>query len=57
MYLAVAGGFYIMPISFQISAQGIFEGEEKADITAPLPTLGLRLDFAVTPKVDPAEPF
>jgi hypothetical protein len=50
MDLAATGGFYIMPISFQISAQGIFEGEEKADITAPLPTLGLRLDFAVTPK-------
>ena len=39
-----------MPISFQVSAKGIFEGEEKADITAPLPTLGVRFDFAITPK-------
>jgi hypothetical protein len=48
--LAVSGGLYIMPISFQVSAKGIFEGEEKADITAPLPALGLRFDFAITPK-------
>lgn len=50
MDLAVAGGLYIMPISFKISASGVFEGEEKADITAPLPTLGLRLDYSITPK-------
>ena len=50
MDLAVSGGLYIMPISFNIRAEGVFEGEEKADITAPLPTLGLRFDFAITPK-------
>ena len=50
MDLAVSGGFFIMPISFQVRAEGIFEGEENADITAPLPTLGLRFDFAITPK-------
>ena len=50
MDLAVAGGLFIMPISFKISASGVFEGEENTDITAPLPTLGVRFDFSITPK-------
>jgi hypothetical protein len=42
-------GLYIMPIEFALTADGIGAGAE--DITAPLPTLGLRFDFAITPKL------
>lgn len=41
-------GFFVMPINFQVSA-----GEQKgtsAIFIAPLPVLGLRTNFAVTPK-------
>ena len=50
MDLAVAGGLYVAPISFDISASGGFSGSSSQSITAPLPVVGLRLDFAMTPK-------
>lgn len=48
--LAGQAGLFVMPIGFGLSASGLFQGEAKADFTAPLPTLGLRIDFAITPK-------
>ena len=45
-------GLYIMPIEVGLSAviNGVFRGDVKEDITAPLPVLGLGFDFAITPK-------
>lgn len=48
--LAVAVGLYVAPISIDISSQGAFTGRAAESITAPLPVLGLRADFAITPK-------
>lgn len=48
--LAAQIGLFIMPLSVGLSATGFVNGAEAADITAPLPTLGLRMDFALTPK-------
>ena len=50
MDLAVSGGAYILPIKFEISAEGLVDGSESASITAPLPVIGLRADFAISPK-------
>jgi hypothetical protein len=49
--MAAGLGLFVMPISFEISASGVFEGQESESITAPLPVLGLRADLAITPKV------
>jgi hypothetical protein len=47
--LGIGGGLFIMPISISINDRS--DNEEKAqDITAPLPVLDLRADFAITPK-------
>ena len=45
-------GLYVMPIEFGLSAviNGVFRGDVKEDITAPLPVVGLGFDFAITPK-------
>ena len=51
MDFAVSFGIFVMPIDFQIDASGGFEGHERESITAPLPVLGLRADFAITPKL------
>jgi len=51
MDFAVSFGIFVMPVDFEISASGGFEGHEKESITAPLPVLGMRADFAITPKV------
>ena len=49
MDLAIGVGLYIMPIEIKLTASG---KETKAeDITAPLPVLSLRGDFAITPKL------
>lgn len=48
--LAVGIGFYIMPIDFGLRASGAFETEGSEKFTAPLPVLGLRMDFALTPQ-------
>lgn len=42
-------GLFVMPISIELSADET--GNEAADVTAPLPALGLRFDFAITPKL------
>jgi len=48
----VAGqvGVFIMPVDLELSVSGIFEERAEVDIMAPLPTLGARMDFAITPK-------
>jgi hypothetical protein len=48
----VAGqvGLFIMPVELGLSTSGLFEERAGVDITAPLPTLGARMDFAITPK-------
>jgi len=51
MDMGVSFGIFVMPISFEIDASGAFEGHESESITAPLPVLGLRADFAITPKL------
>lgn len=48
--LAASVGLYIAPISFDITATGAFTGQDESDVTAPLPVVGLRADFAITPK-------
>lgn len=44
--LAAGLGVFVMPIKYQVSAPGI--GVNGEDITAPLPVIGLRADFALT---------
>ena len=48
--LAIQGGAYIMPIDVGIKVTGLVDDEGSQRFTAPLPVLGLRMDFAVTPK-------
>jgi hypothetical protein len=50
MDLAGQVGLFIMPVEFGLSTSGTFDERVEVDITAPLPTLGARLDFAITPK-------
>lgn len=47
--LAALFGFYIMPIDIGIKATGL-AAEGTLDFTAPLPTVGLRMDIVLTPK-------
>ncbi|MCF8067847.1 MAG: hypothetical protein K9L30_04610 [Desulfobacterales bacterium] len=42
-------GLFVMPLEIGINAAG--SGYEEQEITAPLPTLGIRTDFAITPKL------
>ena len=46
--LAAGLGVFVMPIKYGVTASGI--GETGEDITAPLPVIGLRADFALTRK-------
>lgn len=48
--LAVGGALYVLPIDFEIEASGISDAADSFGINAPLPALGLRFDFALTPK-------
>ena len=43
-------GLYIMPISFGIKATGLVDEKGDAKFTAPLPTVGFRMDVALAPK-------
>ncbi|MGD8428755.1 MAG: hypothetical protein PVH63_14110, partial [Balneolaceae bacterium] len=43
-------GLYVMPIDIGLNATGLINVDETERFTAPLPTLGLRADFAITPK-------
>ncbi|NQT70080.1 MAG: DUF481 domain-containing protein [Desulfobacteraceae bacterium] len=47
--LAASIGLFITPIEAGISAAGVGSTEES--ITAPLPVVGMSLDFAITPKL------
>lgn len=48
--LAVSAGLYIAPISISVDSTGALTAHESQSITAPLPVIGLRADFAITPK-------
>jgi hypothetical protein len=50
MDLAASIGLYVMPINFGLKSTGLVDVDETERFTAPLPTLGLRADFAITPK-------
>jgi len=48
--LAGSLGLYVMPIEFGMNATGLISAGRSERFTAPLPTLGIRADFAITPK-------
>ena len=48
--LELLAGLYVMPIHFDLSTRGAVVTEGKLAFTAPLPVLGYRMDFALTPK-------
>jgi hypothetical protein len=48
--LAGSLGLYVMPIDFGIKATGLIDVGGSESFTAPLPTLGVRADFAISPK-------
>ena len=50
MDLAASFGLFVMPIKFEMSAEGLGSKQGDFNFTAPLPALGLRGDFAVTPR-------
>jgi hypothetical protein len=50
MDLAFSVGLYVMPIEIGLNASGLINVNETERFTAPLPTFGLRMDFALTPK-------
>jgi hypothetical protein len=47
--LGLSAGVYVAPIKIRLSSSRTGAAEEES-ITAPLPVLGLRFDFAITPK-------
>ena len=49
--LAIAGGLYVLPVRFGFEVEGLINETLAESITAPLPVLGLRADFVITPKV------
>ena len=48
--LAVSGGFFVAPINYELRATGLADVDESFGITAPLPVVGFRFDFALTPR-------
>ncbi|MBW2613933.1 MAG: hypothetical protein JRE12_16470 [Deltaproteobacteria bacterium] len=48
--LAATLGLYVMPTGFGFSATGIVDDEGDQSFTAPLPTLGLKVDVLLAPK-------
>jgi hypothetical protein len=50
MDIAASIGLFVMPIKFEMSASGLGSGKGDFSFTAPLPVLGLRGDFAITPR-------
>lgn len=50
MDLAVLLGCYIMPIEFGLVSSGLANVKVDESVTAPLPVVGFRGDFAITPK-------
>lgn len=51
MDIAAGFGLFIAPINFEINASGFVTNYAAESITAPLPVLTLRGDFAITPKL------
>jgi hypothetical protein len=50
--LAASAGLFVIPIDYSIrSITNRYNGYEADSITAPLPVIGLRGDFAITPKL------
>lgn len=49
MDIGIGGGLYVMPIEFEMNSSST--GVKSEDITAPLPVLTLRGDFALTKKL------
>lgn len=49
--LSAGLGLYVMPLEYSLENVTNTAQLETADITAPLPTLNLRLEFALTPKL------
>ena len=47
--LGLSIGAYVMPIKFQVSSSSSGTTEQET-ITAPLPVVGVRFDYAITPK-------
>lgn len=50
MDIGASLGLFIMPVSFEITASGLLNHHASASFTAPLPVVGIRADFALTPK-------
>lgn len=48
--LAAQIGVYVAPIGFGFTASGIVDENESKRVTAPLPIVGFRGDFAIAPK-------
>ncbi|MBW2671649.1 MAG: hypothetical protein JRD87_17625 [Deltaproteobacteria bacterium] len=48
--LAGSFGLYVMPIEFGLNATGLLNVGGSESFTAPLPVLGVRADFEITPK-------
>jgi hypothetical protein len=48
--LAGSLGLYVMPIDFGLTATGLLNVGGSESFTAPLPVLGVRADFEITPK-------
>ncbi len=49
--VAASLGLYVAPIKFEIEGGGIVIEKESESFIAPLPTLGLAADFAITPDI------
>lgn len=47
---AAVFGLFIMPIDIELEVSGFANDEGTLDFTAPLPSFGLRMDLALTPK-------
>lgn len=48
--LGVGGSLYVLPIDFELEATGVTDSADSFGVTAPLPAVGLRFDFAITPR-------
>ena len=48
--LGAAIGLYWMPIDIGVNSSGFISVREEEKFDAPLPTIGIRADFAITPK-------
>ena len=49
--LAISAGLFVMPIRFKFEASGLVEESVSESITAPLPVIGFRTDYAITYRV------